>query len=98
MVAKYHGQGPATAISFYDHEFRSVLCKVRAKACVICSLDSVSVVASVNLIFKPLKKIISAYYESCSFQQQAVSVVGVIKSYYLFVDCGRWPSWLQNLY
>jgi hypothetical protein len=76
IVAKYH----ATAISFYDHAFGNALCKVRAKAFVICSSDSVSGVASVNLIFKPLqkKKKLSACYESCRFLQQAVSVVGVI--------------------
>jgi hypothetical protein len=56
VVAKYHGQVPVTAIIFYGHAFGSVLCKVRAKACVICSFDSVSAVASVNLTFKPLQK------------------------------------------
>jgi len=98
IVAKYHGQGPAAAISFYDHAFGSILCKVRANACVIFSFDSVSAVASGNLILNHCKKKLSICYESCSFLQQAVSVVGVIKSYYLSVDCGRWPSWLQNLY
>ena len=64
IVAKYHGQGPVTAIKFYDHAFGSVLCKVRAKACVICSFDSVSAVASVKLNFKRSQKKISACYES----------------------------------
>jgi hypothetical protein len=56
IVAKYHGQSPATAINFYDHVFGRVLCKVRANACVICSFDSVSAAASVNLIFISLQK------------------------------------------
>jgi hypothetical protein len=56
IVAKYHGQSLATAINFYDHAFGRVLCKERAKACVICSFESVSAVASVNLIFKSWQK------------------------------------------
>jgi hypothetical protein len=56
VVAKYHGRGPAAGIEFYDHPFGSVLWKVRAKASVICGSDSVSAVASLNLIFKPLHK------------------------------------------
>jgi hypothetical protein len=96
-------KGLTSAIKFYGHAFGSVLCKVRVKACMICSFGFLSAVASVNLIFKPLheKNSFSAFYESCTFllpSEQAVSVVCVIKSHYLSVDCGHWPSWLQHVY